>query len=600
MSERILVGHEQLSNKPPRTQVYMATHDEGDLRLPLMQRSFISLKYDGIWCEDLNLIATLSGDRMQRNLYGTFADTVTNSDVVDGQFYWNTSFTNNTLQIHFSTDGITEMEYNEIKRWLKPGKIAELILAENPYRAILARVSDNPPNYSMLPFEQHITVNVAGHPYLTSTTIYKGDIDVTFTMDDPFWYSIDNILDYKNPETGRYESGCWKNAQDNIALIYTDPDAIKVIAEDSVPTAEMITASNMLLGNNTYIMRYEELEHGDNPGIGNAVVAPNSQATDASNRIDLNNLDGSDERIFKYAVVGLARLGNLITEYEEGQGIDLAPGPEGDDDGLVHLVNFYYPGTAPAAPTISFTLTPQFNTLTEEEANNDEETTDSIGYIVSPKNSFTAEEGEPSYNTITIESANKKELRFTTPSIYTAYNQALSILAKIGQTSDVADLRKQLRDGVNHYAVRAYAIYCVDESITNQPQSGENTNQPQVDLSAAISKMNKFFRDANDEILPAHFSIDCRTGQVIGTFRYRQVPDTANQIKISEEKKEEVGDMIRSNYLLIEDRNYPTDDGYIVAWSDESEAAKLHSHRLYHDVENGLSDFSIKYNYYYY
>jgi len=48
-------------------------------------------------------------------------------------------------------------------------------------------------------------------------------------------------------------------------------------------------------------------------------------------------------------------------------------------------------------------------------------------YIMSPKNSFylfdtPSSQEEKSYNTITIESENKKEFKFTTPSIWTGYN----------------------------------------------------------------------------------------------------------------------------------------------------------------------------------
>ena len=66
------------------TQVYLATHDGVGNSLPLMDRSFISFSYGGKNIEDFNLIATISGDRLQKNLYASFKDNITTSDIWDG------------------------------------------------------------------------------------------------------------------------------------------------------------------------------------------------------------------------------------------------------------------------------------------------------------------------------------------------------------------------------------------------------------------------------------------------------------------------------------------------------------------------------------
>jgi len=76
---------------------------------------------------------------------------------------------------------------------------------------------------------------------------------------------------------------------------------------------------------------------------------------------------------------------------------------------------------------------------------------------------------------------------------------------------------------------------------------------------------------------------------------YRVLDTNEAGYKIND-KTEDVGDMLRSNYLIIEDRNQPTNDGNIVAWSDESEETRLHSHIIRHDIENGISNVFIKYN----
>ena len=77
------------------SQVYLATHDGVGNRLPLMNRSFVSFSYGGKFIEDFNLIATISGDRLQKKLYADFKDNTTTTDIWDGQFYWSTHYSAN-------------------------------------------------------------------------------------------------------------------------------------------------------------------------------------------------------------------------------------------------------------------------------------------------------------------------------------------------------------------------------------------------------------------------------------------------------------------------------------------------------------------------
>jgi len=65
------------------------------------------------------------------------------------------------------------------------------------------------------------------------TTLYKGFIDLKFIMDDPFWYSIKNVL------------------EDDV-LVNTDMDWFKVMAEDEVPCKSMLQ-NDMFVGNGYYL-----------------------------------------------------------------------------------------------------------------------------------------------------------------------------------------------------------------------------------------------------------------------------------------------------------------------------------------------------------
>jgi len=124
-----------------------------------MNRSFISFSYGGKNIEEFNLIATIDGNRMQRNAYSSFDDLTTIYDALNGQFYWGTYYHTNNLSLTLSTDGMTQVELDNFRHWFMGGKAKELILSEHPNRAIMARVSD-PPALKLLPFEKRVNMQI--------------------------------------------------------------------------------------------------------------------------------------------------------------------------------------------------------------------------------------------------------------------------------------------------------------------------------------------------------------------------------------------------------------------------------------------------------
>ena len=236
-------------NSVRRTQVYEATH-KGENYLPYMNRSFISFSYGGKQIEDFNLIAVTDGDRMQRDAYAGFEDTTTVYSALDGQFYWGTHFRNNSITFHLATDGITQRQLDEFKHWFKAGKTRELILAEHPNRAIMARVSEQP-QLKLLGFESPIKIELDGSYYSTSTTLYKGEIELTLIMDDPYWYAKINIFGQKDPVTGIYKDVWYDIASGRERTILDNPDAIKILYEDGIPFSSIIE-NTMLLGENIF------------------------------------------------------------------------------------------------------------------------------------------------------------------------------------------------------------------------------------------------------------------------------------------------------------------------------------------------------------
>lgn len=501
------------------SQVYAATH-KGEKYLPFMGRSFISFSYGGKNIEDFDLIATIENNSLQRKAYAEFNDIVTQSDVYDGQLYWSSHFEPNTLDFILATDGITEQKLDEFKQYFKPGIPRELILAEHPNRAIFARVMAAP-ELDLLPFEGEGTVKIAGKEYTTSTTLYKGQIKLSLVMDEPFWHSIINVL---GKSEGSLKQGYWIDANGKSSYILDDKDALKVIMEDNVPTVDMLyklngpTNQNFLFGQDGYIVDYEHSQVVKN-GNGAYVY----QEGVAEGYVAYRIVNGSDNNILS----------------------------------STHPLYLYYAGTAPCTPILTFSFSPTLN------AN---------GYIVFPKNSIGSTSGNK-YNTITIKqylnnsAIGERVFKFTTPGVYTGYNQAMSILRNF-KDKEKAEVISLLKENVKHYAPREFAIY-----IVNKNDSSNWANKMKSFISSSLNKADEYI-------------FNCKTGEATATIYCKKYENTElTDLTL----KENVGDMVKSNYLIIEGKDYPK-NGYI---------SVDNSHMITIDATESLSKFNIEYEYMY-
>lgn len=619
----ILYGNETASSVK-RSQVFQATHNGEGKTLPFMYRSFISFTYGGKKIEDFDLIATTSGDRINHNAYASFDDTVTTYDNLDGQHYWATHYKTNQMDFTLSTDGIDEKQLDNFKHWFKAGISRELILAEHPNRAIMARV-ETPPIINLLPFEQDIEILISGQPYKTKTTLYKGDIQLSLVMDSPHWYAIQNILGIEDRQLNRYIDE-WIDLEGNQVSIFASQDALKMLYEDGIPLGSMIQ-KNMLLGNGLYanvenddsgkIWSLPEAQivwnEGEPSGVGARIAGiiteeewlHNSRLIIVTDNYDLittengttltfdkqfsnsssegASLEDENEEVITTEDEDTITLqGKLayITDYhdylpKEYKGKIAGPIVDISGNGIVSLSPnqygyFFYSGTAPAPTIISFTLTPRFN-----------------GYYISePCNSY-IQNATKKYNTFTIESLTKQNLYFTTPNIYTSYNAALKVFETYANSSYTWEtVRENLRDTIRHPKIREYAI-----QILNAAQNSSNESVGvSVSYTELQANMKKFLTGAAQDAKPATFTFNSKTGEAIGIFSY--YPDGSTLLQ---DQEENVGDMLRSNYIFIQDRNYPTSQGIIESWVDTTDATKQYSHRIYHDVDGGLTNVQVLY-----
>jgi len=80
--------------------------------------------------------------------------------------------------------------------------------------------------------------------------LYRGAIDIEFVMDEPFWYSVQNILGVQDTREGYYKEH-WVDANGVETTIRNSPDALKIIYEDHIPLGST-TRIDVFLGGGVY------------------------------------------------------------------------------------------------------------------------------------------------------------------------------------------------------------------------------------------------------------------------------------------------------------------------------------------------------------
>ena len=587
-----LIGRE-IPTTTPTSQVYQATHRGDDTRLPFMNRSFISFTYGGKHIEDFNLIATIDGNRISRNGYADFNELATTYEVGYGQYYWGSYYKTNSITFKLATDGMDQRQLDNFVWWFGADEVRELILAEHPNRAIMARVK-NPPEISLLPFEKKIKVQIGEESYTTSTTNYKGEITLSLVMDEPHWYSKINIFGHQTSEEegGLYRDD-WIDANGIAHSVYDDPDAIKICYEDGIPISSMLQES-MLLGDNTFATVQQEAsgciatmtESNQQEGsrtetyVSGAVVGDDDNLQEEyTYEVDVTYVYTENNSVVPITVTEVLPANRVLT-------MGRIHGPKMNTDTSLITVGpsnpvlyFYYAGTAPAPVKLSFTL----QSVTENK------------YISLPSNTFASNNGKE-YNTITLESLNKQELKFTTPGIYTAYNTAVKIF-KESDGKDIVEITELLRDYVYHSGVRAWAMRILDSAVAAYPSSNILNKGEEM-----ATFMEYVFWGDDEQIAPASYSFNSKTGEAIGWFKYREIDDTVPSFDINSwkayrrenlvEHEENIGDMLKSNYLIIRDRNLPV-NGVIEHWQDNNRTG---SHKFYHDIgQHSISNVRLEY-----
>ena len=566
-----LIGNEVASTGLKRTQTFIVTHDGAGNRLPLMGRSFMSFSFGGKHIEDFQLVVTL-GDRLSKNLYADFEDATSEYTTIDGQYYWGTRMHGNTLDFTLSTDYMTQNMVDDFKHWFRPGVERDLILAEHPNRFIRARVA-TAPSMSMIPFGEEAVyiINKTDNEetkktYKTKTTIYKGEIQLSFTMCEPYWTGILNYMPYpgqgvriaaeQDPMQQRIID--LLNTIANINTL-TNQDALKICLEDGIPH------DNVLYSDNDFSIGIKDpytdtvllsMVPGKAINGEQTVNTPENEIDSEVARDKTTWARTYDEEkgyqyflsVVKTATADLshadledATLGYLITT---NAGFNFS-GDSDDDENIKYL---FYSGTAPSKPILNFTMQ-----LIKD---------DDDGYITHPLNSFSNSDDDDSYSYIRVGS---HEFKFTTPSICTMYNKVLTKLDEAKDTEYLIDTKNYIRENIKDKYVRQWFFYCIQDKNESMPTPEAWDEEVREKFTSFFVPQTKWIYDyitnrrEKSEEYHAEFEFNSKTGEAIGTFKCK-TPYNEEGVLVTEN----VGDMVLSKYLIIDERNHLVDGRIIL------------------------------------
>lgn len=213
-----------------------------------------------------------------------------------------------------------------------------------------------------------------------------------------------------------------------------------------------------------------------------------------------------------------------------------------DSEGLTVNSNnnayLFYSGTAKSYPIIKFSMNLQF---------------DNDGFISNPRNKI-QDSALTDYSKIIV---GDKTFEFTTSSLLTGYNQAREIFSNADEDATKPELLEKLRETINEHYSRAWAVKCLDVMDDKTIGDYENNGSNITIRTRLLSHLRDFFQNSST----VTFIINSKTGEAVGKFNIN-TSVTLNG-GVYSDVEESVGDMIRSDYLIIEGKNSLDQDGYI-------------------------------------
>ena len=131
---------------------------------------YLTFVFDGIDSSQVGVASVTGGGTYDTPILPTFEDNFLDTDGYDGRYYFNTRIVQKDFTYTCFIDNLSPYQFEQLKTWIRPKKIAKLIRPEEPYLYYWAKVS-SVDNLSNIPLT---------HPDNGGVS-YTGEFSVTFT-----------------------------------------------------------------------------------------------------------------------------------------------------------------------------------------------------------------------------------------------------------------------------------------------------------------------------------------------------------------------------------------------------------------------------------
>ena len=150
---------------------------------------YLTFVFDDIDSSTLGVFA-VSGGTYTKSLMPTFEDSSLTVDGYDGNYYFNSSLKNKVFAFNCFVERINSADLDDIRAWLRPDKVAKLIMPEEPFKFYWVKLSgiSDLENIPLVDEE-------------TGEAVFTGNFTLTFnTVGQPVGYGMgyyaDDVLDF--------------------------------------------------------------------------------------------------------------------------------------------------------------------------------------------------------------------------------------------------------------------------------------------------------------------------------------------------------------------------------------------------------------------
>lgn len=138
---------------------------------------FIGFTFNNQRSSDYNIYSVSDGSRYQEDLVPSPIDYSENIIGGVGQYYFGSDIDSKEFSLSIAYDNLSEKQIRQMRKWLSPNAIGDLIFDERPYKVYTAKISDTP-NLEFICFD---AIDDEGN----KKRVYKGEGSINFICYNP-------------------------------------------------------------------------------------------------------------------------------------------------------------------------------------------------------------------------------------------------------------------------------------------------------------------------------------------------------------------------------------------------------------------------------